>query len=57
MTKTEIADVLHDLKLQVEAIDLRGHRRDTDVQLAVGDAWEGLDSAVARLDEAARRSA
>lgn len=51
MTRQEIVDTLIDIKQQVEAIDLRGHRADSDVQTAVGDAWEGLDSALARFPD------
>lgn len=50
MKKEEIKEKLVDLMAEIEAIDLRGHRADSPVQVAIGDAWEGLDSAVNRLE-------
>ena len=51
MKKEEIVEKLTDLMAEIDAIDLRGHRAGSAVQVAIGDAWEGLDSALDRLTE------
>lgn len=50
MKATEIKEKLVDLMAELDSLDLRGHRSDSPVQVAVGDAWEGLDSAINRLE-------
>lgn len=51
MKAAEIKEKLIDLLAELDALDLRGHRAHSPVQVAVGDAWEGLDSAISRLEE------
>ena len=51
MTKDQIREKLVDLMQEIDSLDLRGHRANSPVQIAIGDAWEGLDSALSRLAE------
>lgn len=50
MKAAEIKEKLVDLLAEIDSLDLRGHKADSPVQVAVGDAWEGLDSAISRLE-------
>lgn len=51
MKASEIKEKLVDLMSELDSLDLRGHKAHSPVQVAVGDAWEGLDSAISRLEE------